>query len=88
MLALSNSSGSTCFRLFIFIDYTNTSLPRVLSIDEFKGNAGHKYQGILTDPVNKKVLDILPGCEHHILSDYFRRFKNRDKVAYFVMDMW
>jgi transposase len=83
-----NLSITTIFRLFKFIDYTNTSLPRVLSIDEFKGNAGRKYQGILTDPVNKKVLDVLPGREHHILSDYFRRFNNRDKVAYFVMDMW
>lgn len=83
-----NLSITTIFRIFSFIDYTNTTLPRVLSIDEFKGNAGRKYQGIITDPVNKKVLDILPGREQHILTSYFRSFKNRDQVEYFIMDMW
>ena len=47
-----------------------------------------KYQCILTDPQNKKVLDILHGREQHILSDYFRKFNDRDKVKYFIMDMW
>ncbi len=65
------------------------NLPEVLSIDEFKGNSGEKkYQCILTDPKNKKVLDILHGREKHIMSDYFRKFNYRDKVKYFVMDMW
>ena len=54
-----NQSIITIFRIFKFIDYTRATMPRVLSIDEFKGNAGRKYQGIITDPVNKKVLDIL-----------------------------
>lgn len=83
-----NLSITTIFRVFKFINYTNTSLSRVLSIDEFKGNAGRKYQGIITDPVNKKVLDILPGREQHLLSDYFKHFDHRDKVQYFIMDMW
>lgn len=83
-----NLSITTIFRVFKFIDYTNTTMPRVLSIDEFKGNAGRKYQGIITDPVNKKVLDILPGREQHLLSSYFRTFKNRHQVEYFIMDMW
>lgn len=76
-------------RLFKHIDYSLSSLPKVLSIDEFKGNTGHhKYQCILTDPLNKKVLDILPGRKNYILSEYFRSFDNRDEVEYFVMDMW
>lgn len=83
-----NLSITTIFRIFSFIDYSNTTMPHVLSIDEFKGNAGRKYQCIITDPVNKKVLDILPGREQHILISYFRSFKNRDQVKYFVMDMW
>ena len=38
------------------------SLPKVLSIDEFKGNAGgEKYQTIVTDAEHKKVLDVLPN---------------------------
>ena len=47
-----NITTPTIFRTFDFIDYTNTSMPRVLSIDEFKGNAGKKYQASLTDPYN------------------------------------
>jgi len=82
-----NLSVTTIFRIFKFIEYTNTTMPRVLSIDEFKGNAGRKFQGIITDPVNKKVLDILPGREEYILTDYFKRFADRDNVEYFVMDM-
>ena len=63
-------------------------LPTVLSIDEFRGNAGDKkFQCILTDPVHKRIVDILPGRESHYIIDYMRGFKNRDKVKFFVMDM-
>lgn len=83
-----NLSIPTIFRVFKYIDYTNTKMPEVLSIDEFKGNAGRKYQCIITDPKNKNVLDILEGREQHILTSYFRNFKDRNNVKYFVMDMW
>jgi len=63
-------------------------LPQVLSIDEFRGNAGgQKYQGILTDPVNHKVFDILPSRIQSSLITYFKSFQNRKDVKYFVMDM-
>lgn len=81
-------STTTIFRIFKFLNYPRPQMPQVLSIDEFKGNAGRKFQGIITDPKNKKVLDILPGRETHILSSYFREFNNRDQVQYFVMDMY
>jgi Transposase and inactivated derivatives len=65
-----------------------TKLPEVLSIDEFRGNSGgNKFQCILTDPVNKKTLDILPTRSQVDLIDYLKPFKNRDKVKFFVMDM-
>lgn len=83
-----NLSVTTIFRIFRFIHYPPSPMPTVLSIDEFKGDAGRKYQGIITDPKNKKVLDILPGRESHLLVSYFRQFKDRDRVQYFVMDMW
>ena len=84
-----NLSIPTVFRIFKYINYSPPKLPKVLSIDEFKGNAGsRKYQCILTDPKNKKVLDILKGREQHILSEYFRSFEDRSNVEYFVMDMW
>lgn len=83
-----NLSTPTISRVFKYIQYTNTSMPKVLSIDEFKWNAGRKFQGIITDPKNRTVLDILEGREQYILSDYFKRFTDRDKVKYFVMDMY
>ncbi|HAE42735.1 MAG TPA: ISL3 family transposase [Clostridiales bacterium] len=84
-----NLSVPTVFRVFRHINYPPSKLPKVLSIDEFKGNAGtRKYQCILTDPKSKQVLDILEGREQHILSDYFKQMENRSNVKYFVMDMW
>ena len=65
-------------------------LPRVLSIDEFKGNAGgDKYQCILVDPVHHKVLDILPSRRKQSLIQYFSSFSKaeRRKVKFVVMDM-
>lgn len=83
-----NITIPTIFRIFKYIDYKCSYMPTVLSIDEFKGNAGRKFQGIITDPKNKKVLDILEGREYHVLSSYFRQFPDRNNVQYFVMDMY
>ncbi len=56
-------SASTVFRRMNDINFPKPSaLPLVLSIDEFKGNAGgEKFQAILTDPKNHTVFDILPS---------------------------
>ena len=63
-------------------------LPQVLSIDEFKGNAGgEKFQAILTDPKNHKIFDILPSRTQYKLKDYLLEFQNRKDVRYFTMDM-
>ena len=36
-------------------------LPEAISFDEFKGNAGgERFQCIVTDPLNRRVFDILP----------------------------
>ena len=59
--------------------------------DKFKGNTNSEtYQCILTDPVNKVVLDILPKRYEHFLTEYFNCFdkSQRDKVQFFVSDMW
>lgn len=56
-----------------------------------KGNTNsEKYQCILTDPVNKVVLDILPKRYAHFLTEYFNHFdkSQRDKVQFFISDMW
>lgn len=82
-------SPSTVFRRMDDIKYPKpSSLPSVLSIDEFRGNAGgEKFQAILTDPKNRKVLDILPSRTQAQLQAYISTFSNRKNVQYFVMDM-
>ena len=83
-------SVSTALRYFDLVDYGSYRLPEVLSIDEFKGNAGNeKYQCIITDAQNHRTLDILPNRKSGDLIGYFLRFprKERLKVKYVVMDM-
>ena len=63
-------------------------LPTVLSIDEFKGNAGgQKFQAILTDAKNHKLFDILPSRNQTDLRLYLQSFPNKKDVKYFVSDM-
>ena len=86
-----NLSVSTVIRIFDEVSYPKPALPENLSIDEFKGNTwGEKYQCILTDPVNKVVLDILPERYKPYLTRYFKGFSKvqRNNVKYFVSDMW
>ncbi len=86
-----NLSVSSVIRVFDLVSYAPKELPSAISIDEFKGNTNSEtYQCILTDPVNKVVLDILPKRYEHFLTEYFNRFdkSQRDKVQFFVSDMW
>lgn len=86
-----NLSVTTVIRIFDLVSYSNNTLPTALSIDEFKGNTnGEKYQCILTDPVNKVVLDILPKRYKSYLALYFSKYtkEQRSHVQYFVSDMW
>jgi transposase len=83
-------SVGTAVRILDRISYPLPKLPRVLSIDEFKGNAGgRKYQCILTEPAKRKVLDILPSKNSEDLIAYFLKFplEKRKQVQYLVMDM-
>ncbi len=82
-------SESTVGRWLSLIDYGKPQLlPKVLSIDEFKGDTQYgKYQCILTCPVNKLIVDILPTRYSSQLYDYLQGFPNRKQVKYFVMDM-
>lgn len=81
-------SITTVMRIFDHIHYARPKLPRILSIDEFKGNAGgNKFQSILADPENRLVLDILPDRKLEHLCHYFAGFENRKAVECVVMDM-
>lgn len=83
-----NLSSTTVFRYFDLVEYRCSKLPEVLSIDEFKGNAGgEKYQCIITDAEQRKVMDILPNRFEKDLIRYFKHFPNRDDVRFFVTDM-
>lgn len=82
-------SVSTIIRIFDHIKYpVLKNCPSVLSIDEFKGNTGgEKFNVILCDAENKKVLDILPERKESYLVNYFKK-TDRSRVKYFVSDMW
>lgn len=87
----ANVSSNTVFRLLSLFNVSNSYLPEVLSIDEFKGNTGYsKYQVSLMDNVNSKVIDILPSRKVHELCQYFKKFptSKRENVKYFVTDLW
>lgn len=63
-------------------------LPLVLSIDEFRGNAGgQKFQAILTDAKKHKLFDILPSRSQISLMQYLNGFPNKKEVRYFITDM-
>ena len=86
----NNVSVSTALRCFDLVDYRCNHLPEVLSIDEFKGNAGgEKFQTILADAGKKRIIDILPNRKSADLVRYFLKYprKERLKVKYVVMDM-
>lgn len=87
-----NLSVSTVIRIFDVVGYSKPDCPpRVLAIDEFKGNTGdEKYQCILTDIETGTVLDILPNRKTRYLIKYFKEWDSdkREKVKYFVSDMW
>ncbi len=85
---LVNLSPPTIARIFDHVRYSNTSLPRVLSIDEFRGNAGgEKFQCIITDPEHRRVIDILPNRKTEDMAGYFLGYKDRKAVEYVVIDM-
>ncbi len=86
----NNVSVTTALRYFDLVNYSVARLPEVLSIDEFKGNAGgEKFQCILTDAKAHSVLDILPSRKAAEMIRYFLKFprKQRLRVKYVVMDM-
>lgn len=87
----ANVSTSTVNRILDTISFPKPSLPRALSIDEFKGNAATgKYQCILVNPVKHQVLDILPDRSQSHLIDYFKTIPRSERLnlEFFVCDMW
>lgn len=87
----TNVDSGFISRLLPYLAVTNTHLPKVLCIDEFKGNSGnYKYQVALIDGETHDVVDILECRQKHALCEYFKRFPKEqlDNVKYFVTDLW
>lgn len=82
-----------CFisKMLPYLAITCTSLPKVLCIDEFKGNSGtEKYQVVLLNGETHEIVDIIECRYKHFLCDYFKKFPKAqlDNVKFFVTDLW
>ena len=87
----TNVSPSVISKMLPYLAVTNSTFPRVLCIDEFKGNTGHyKYQVALINGETHEVVDILECRQKHFLCDYFKKFSQDqlDNVKYFITDLW
>lgn len=86
--AMTNLSVTSVIRIFDTVSYPQPSqLPRTFGIDEFRGNLGReKYQCILTDVENGKVLDILPSRRGYQLTNYLRG-KDKQNTEYVISDL-
>ena len=83
-----NVSAVTAMRYFNCFNKKLTTLPEVISLDEFKGNSGgQKYNCIIVNPKERTVLDILPNRFESDLVKYFSQFSNKNNVKYFICDM-
>lgn len=83
-----NVSAVTAMRYFNLFNKKPIVLPEVVSLDEFKGNSGgQKYNSIVVDPKERKVLDVLPNRYESDLIRYFSQFSNKTEVKYFICDM-
>lgn len=86
-----NVSSSVISKMLPYLAVTVSKLPRVLCIDEFKGNTGnYKYQVALIDGETHDVVDILECRHKHSLCEYFKKFPKEqlDNVKFFVTDLW
>lgn len=89
-----NVSKMTVMRLFDKYVLPQYALPlsEIICIDEFcykhKGRYG-KYPCVITNPINKKIIDVIESRWKDVLVDYFNKVKisERRTVKYFVSDM-
>lgn len=87
----TNVSTSIISKMLPYLAVSNSSLPRVLCIDEYKGNAGNfKYQVALINGETHEVVDILECRHKHALCQYFKKFPQEqlDNVKFLVTDLW
>ena len=63
---------------------------KAISIDEFAIVKKHKYAVVISDPINKRVIEILPSRRKDKLIEYFNSWSKEQlqQIKYFSMDMW
>lgn len=85
---MSGISISSLLRLFDKRDLPQRRvLPKVIAIDEFKGDAGNeRFQTIIVDVEKKEIIEILPDRRVKTVEEYFRNC-DTGKVQIVVMDM-
>jgi len=87
-----NMSSTSVRRLFNkHCDQVRGVLPRVMSIDEFKGNTdGNRFNLSICDPSNRSIIDILPNRFKSDLLEYFGTFTKLElnNVEVVTMDMY
>ena len=87
----ANISSNLINRLLPCLSLPRKPLPRVLCIDEFRGNSGHyKYQVLLLDGETHEIIDVLECRYKHFLCDYFKHIpeSERNNVKFVVGDLW
>ena len=87
----TNMAPTFISKMLPYLAVTAIKLPRVLCIDEFKGDSGsEKYQVILLNGETHKIVDIIECRYKHFLCDYFKRFSKEqlNNVKFFVTDLW
>lgn len=72
----TNMTPAFISKMLPYLAVTDRNLPRVLCIDEFKGNSGsEKYQVILLNVETYEIIDIIECHYKHFLCDYFKHAK-------------
>ena len=82
-------SATTVQRVARIASVSHPPLPKALSIDEFKGDAGAKFQVILNDLEQRTCVDVLPDrSKERLLVDLLRYpQEERESVRLVCMDM-
>lgn len=87
----TNITPAFISKMLPYLAVTDRNLPRVLCIDEFKGNFGsEKYQVVLLNGETHEIVDIIECRYKHFLCDYFKQFSKEqlNNVKFFVTDLW
>jgi len=59
-----------------------------LGIDEFARKKQRKYDMIVTDPVNRRVLEVMPDRNRGTLEEYLKGLEDKKDIKSVSIDMW